>query len=204
MRVRGRWLACGAAGSILWVATGAAQQRDPVRADAARMQGKLVAIVERAEKPAARSSSPVRTVLTEQEVNAFFKVHGPSFVPEGLNEPQLNIDQGGRVRARAIVDLDLALKPKERSWLDPLAWVGGKMEVTAAGVLRAADGKGVFALETATLGGVPVPTTLVQELVSYYSRSPENPKGIALDQPFALPAKIKSVETRRGAATVLQ
>jgi hypothetical protein len=44
----------------------------------------------------------------------------------------------------------------------------------------------------------------LQELVSYYSRTPEMPDGISLDKPFVLPAAIQTVETRRGAATVVQ
>ena len=39
----------------------------------------------------------------------------------------------GRVQARAMVALDEALKTKERSWMDPLAWVTGTLEVTAIG-----------------------------------------------------------------------
>jgi hypothetical protein len=82
--------------------------------------------------------------------------------------------------------------------------VGGSVEVTAAGTLKTADGRGQFALETATLGGVTVPKSLIQELVSYYSRSPELPSGVNLDQPFELPSQIRTVETGRGAATIVQ
>jgi hypothetical protein len=203
--VRSRlWLVIGLAGAIAPVAAGAPQQ-DALRAEATRMHSKLVAIAERGEKPVpAKNAPPLRTTFTDREVNAYFKLQGPTFMPEGVADPQLAIDHGGRVRARAIVDLDAALKPKQRSWLDPLAWVGGKMEVTAAGVLRAANGRGQFALETATLGGVSVPPSLVQELVSYYTRSPEKPTGFELDKPFELPSGIRTVETRRGAATILQ
>jgi hypothetical protein len=192
---------------LLVATTAGAPAQDPLKADASRMQNKLATIVQRGEKTPAKGarSAPVqRTTFTDREVNAYFRVHGPTFMPEGVADPQLAIDRGGKVRARAIVDLDAALKPKQRSWLDPLAWVGGKMEITAAGVLRAADGRGQFALETATLGGVSVPTSLVLELVSYYTRTPESPTGFALDKPFELPSGIRSVETTPGAATILQ
>jgi hypothetical protein len=59
-------------------------------------------------------------------------------------------------------------------------------------------------LTSATLGGVAIPNTLLQELVSYYSRSVENPEGFNLAEPFDLPARIREVHTRRGAATVVQ
>ncbi len=60
--------------------------------------------------------------------------------------------------------------------------------------------RGTFALESATLGAVPVPKSLLQELVTYYTRSPELPNGFDLDKPFDLPANIRQVELQRGAA----
>ncbi len=119
-------------------------------------------------------------------------------------DPQVEIGDGGHVSARAIVDLDTALKPNERGLLDPLAWLGGKVEVTAAGTLQAANGTGRLAIERATLGGVAVPTSLLQQLISYYSRTPDQPQGFKLNQPFALPAHIRAVETARGLATITQ
>jgi len=76
--------------------------------------------------------------------------------------------------------------------------------VEATGVLLTKAGVGRFALETATVGGVPVPKTLLQELVSYYSRSAEQPNGVSLDTPFRLPARIREIRTAQGQALVLQ
>ena len=42
----------------------------------------------------------------------------------------------------------------------------GSVEVRAIGILKTADGRGTFALQSATLGGVPIPKTVLQELVS--------------------------------------
>jgi hypothetical protein len=172
--------------------------------DADRMLTKLVTIAERSERVPVTPQPPLRVSFTDREVNAYFREHGPTFLPAGVAEPQVAIENAGRLRARAVVDLDAALKPKERAWTDPLAWVTGKVEVTAAGTLQASNGRGQFALERATLAGVPIPNTLLQELVSYYSRSPENPTGFELDKPFELPARIREVHTRPGAATVVQ
>jgi hypothetical protein len=190
-------------GACVWTAMAVAVAQS-VRADADRMLTKLVSIAERSEAAPAITGTPLRTSFTDREVNAYFQEHGPAFLPAGVADPQVIIEDAGRLQARAIVDLDEALKPGDRSWLDPLAWVGGKVEVTAAGTLRAAAGRGEFALERATLGGVAIPNTLLQELVTYYSRSPENPTGFNLAEPFELPARIREVHTRRGAATVVQ
>jgi hypothetical protein len=202
MRVA-RWIL--AAVVLLAGVTAVSAQDAAARADAASMQRKLVAILTRAELPAAPVRHPIqRTSFTEREVNAYFRVHGPDFLPPGVVNPRLAIDRAGRVRAQAIVDLDVALKPRERSWLDPLAWLSGKVEVVGVGTLQAANGRGVFRLETATLNGVAIPKAVMQELITYYSRSEEHPRGFQLDEPFQLPSAIRAVETAPGRATVVQ
>jgi len=178
--------------------------QDTSKADAARMETKLATINQRAAATRPQQPSPLKTPFTDREVNAYFKINGPGFLPEGLGPPELAIDDGGRVHAKAIVDLDAALKPKQRSFFDPLSWLSGKTEVTAAGVVKAVDGKGTLQLETATLGGVSISKSLLQQLVSYYTRTPETPEGFDIDKPFELPAKIRSVEIARGRATIVQ
>lgn len=191
-----------AIGVALLLGAGAGAQ-DPVRREADGMLRKLEAIDARGKARAAKRP-PVRTTFTDREVNAYFKVYGPAFLPEGIVDPQLAIEDGGRVRAKSLVNLDAVRAAKPRGWLDPLAYVGGSVEVTAAGTLKTSEGRGMFALETATLGGITVPKSLLQELVSYYSRSAESPSGVNLDRPFELPSQIRTVETGPGAATIVQ
>ena len=74
-------------------------------------------------------------------------------------------------------DLDKALKP---SLLNPLSWFGGKTEVTAAGIVRAENGKGTIDLQSATLAGISIPKSVLQQVVSYYTRTPESPEGCVL------------------------
>jgi hypothetical protein len=40
--------------------------------------------------------------------------------------------------------------------------------------------------------------------VSYYSKTPENPSGINIDDPFALPARIREIRVERGQAIIVQ
>jgi hypothetical protein len=184
---------------ILTAALSAGQ--DPAKADAQRMERKLAAIVERGEQERAQKPSPLRTAFTDREVNAYFRINGPAFLPAGVGSPELTIDDGGKVNARAVVDLQKALKP---SLFNPLSWFGGQTEITASGVVRTADGMGQLTLERATLAGVAIPKSLLQQVVSFYTKTPESPDGFNLDKPFTLPAKIHTVETARGHATVVQ
>jgi hypothetical protein len=197
-----------AAQFVLVAVTGATLiAQDTATRDAASMKAKLAAIAERGAAPKAGRTRPAGSTTTrfsDREVNAYFKIHGPEFLPPGLESPQITIGEGGRVSARATVDLDVALKTGERSLFNPLSWLSGKTEIVAAGVLRGVEGQGTLQVATATLGGVPVPVTVLQELVYYYTRTPENPQGLDLSKPFELPSGIRSIETRTGEATIIQ
>jgi len=172
--------------------------------DGARLEQKLATILLRGAQPPARAAAPMRTPLTEQEVNAYFKYQGQPFMPVGVLDPRIAISEGNRLEARAVVDLDAVRKAKARGWTDPLGYVTGSVEVRAIARLFAVNGRGTLQIESTTLGGVPVPKSLLQELVSYYSRTPESPAGFPLDQPFDLPHNIRQVEIQRGTAIIVQ
>ena len=80
----------------------------------------------------------------------------------------------------------------------------GQLPVEAIGLLRTQKGVGAFTLESANVGGVPVPKAILQELVTYYSRSQSQPQGINIEAPFQLPAHIVEIRTAQGQALVLQ
>jgi hypothetical protein len=178
--------------------------QDAYKADASRMQTKLVSIIDRGIERPGRKPKPQMTAFTDREVNAYFRVYGPAIFPVGVKDAQVTIEPAGKVQARAMVALDEALKTKQRSWMDPLAWVTGSLEVTAAGTVTGTNGQGRFSLEQAAVGGVPVPKAVLQQLVSYYTATPIHPNGFEMDEPFTLPARIHSVQTSRGTATIVQ
>lgn len=172
------------------------------RRDAEALRQKVTTINAFADRPARRGN---RTVLTENEVNAYLAFDARDQLPKGVVNPEISILGTGRLSGRATVDLD-AVRQQRRptSMLDPANLLAGKVAITATGVLTTGNGVGRFALESATVGGVPVPKLLLQEIVSYYSRSPQNPAGIGLDDPFPLPARIREIQVERGQAVVIQ
>ena len=90
------------------------------------------------------------------------------------------------------------------SWFDPTAYLTGKLPIGAIGTLKTADGRGQFLLESADISGVPIPKSLLQEIVTYYTRSPEMPAGVNLDAPFELPVQIQRIDVVSDKATVVQ
>jgi hypothetical protein len=173
----------------------------PTRADADAMLRKVAVIATNglAEKPSAR-----RTAVSESELNSFLAIHAKSEIPAGVVDPLVTIDGAGRLTGRAIVDLDLVRQSRKPTGFSVLSLLSGRVPVEAIGVLRTGDGKGQFTLESASASGIPIPKTLLQEVVSYYSRSAESPEGIDLDAPFALPARIREIQTEKGRAIVVQ
>jgi hypothetical protein len=174
----------------------------PSRADAESLRKKVTIIVEFGTVSARQQR---RTMLTENEVNAYLTFEAMDQIPAGVVEPAIAIAGGGRVSARAVVDLDAVRKQKsQRSLLDPMNYVSGRVPVTAIGMVKAIGGVGRVEFESAAIGSIPVPKLILQEIVSYYSRSPERPAGIGLDDSYALPARIREIQFEPGRAIIVQ
>jgi len=180
-----------------------AQQAKLTKQDATRFQTKLTQIEKNAAVPS-KGSAARKTPVTDVEVNAYLKFLAGSQVPVGIVDPELHGAGAGRVTGRALVDLDAVRTQKKRAWTDPLGYLTGRLEVTAAGTLTTANGIGRFALESAQISGVSIPKSLLQELLSFYSRTAENPAGINMDEPFQLPAAIREITVGQGTATIVQ
>src|SRR5207247_1450584 len=126
-------------------------------------------------------------------------------LPTGVVDPEITIADERFVQSRAIVDLDAVRKSKDRSILDPAnLFLRGTVELRISGYVVASNGKGQFQLESATIVSLPVPKCVLQELIYYYTRTPDYPEGFNLDKPFELPASIREVTMTRGSATVVQ
>lgn len=163
---------------------------------------KLAAIVEQGETP---SRAVRRTHISEGEVNSWFAFHGAALLPAGLSQPALTIAGSGRLVGVVTVDLDaLGRRRSSGGLLDPWSLLGGRLPLTVSGLLHTRDGRGRFEWQAADISGIPVPRTLVQELLTYYSRSPERPGGVRLDDAFELPANIRQIDTAPGYAVILQ
>lgn len=154
------------------------------------------------------ATEPVRsktTPMSEPEVNSYLAFNIRDKIPRGLANPEIRIVGDGQLAGRVFVDMDEFKRHRSSGgFLDPLSYITGQVPLTARGVLRTRDGKGQFQLASAEIHGVPVPKPIVQELVTFFSRTPENPNGFNLDAPFNLPAKIREVPVKQGQALVVQ
>ena len=192
---------------ILDTAAAVEAQTRLTQQDADRCQTKLgrISAFAAKPKPAAGSAAATQTTqLTDAELNAYIKFHLKNEVPAGVVDPTLTAVGEGKVREAAVIDLDTVRKQKQRSWTDPLGYMTGKLPLTASGLLITQNGIGRFQLESAEISGITIPKSLLQELLSFYSKSPERPSGISMDDPFELPASIKEIRVGKGEAMVVQ
>jgi hypothetical protein len=190
-------LTAPSAGAYFWLS----------KQDADRFSAKLQRIVEHGSLPAAKTAAAAGsrlTQITDTELNAYFRFNAKEEIPVGIVEPTINALGDGRVGGRAIVDLDAVRTQKQRGWLDPMGYMTGKLPITATGTLATRAGIGQFTLESAEISGVTIPKTVLQELLSYYSRTKENPAGINMDDPFELPARIREIRVGKAQATIVQ
>jgi hypothetical protein len=170
--------------------------------DAELLKQKVATISAHGERP---NKQGRRTTVTEGEVNSYLVYDAKPQLPAGVVEPAVTILGTGRLSGRAVVDLDAVRHARaSQSWFDPTNYLTGRLPVSATGRLKTSNGVGHFELESASVGGVPIPKMLLQEIISYYTRSPEKPSGIALDDPFALPARIREIQVERGQAIIVQ
>ena len=175
--------------------------------EADQFSAKLNRIVQTGNAKGIKTAKPVAsqtTQISDNELNAYFKYNAKEQIPVGIVEPTINALGDGRVGGRAVVDLDAVRTQKQRGWLDPLGYMTGRMPITATGTLSTKEGVGKFNLESAEISGVTIPKTVLQELLSYYSRSKEDPDGSNMDDPFELPARIREIRVGKATATIVQ
>jgi hypothetical protein len=148
---------------------------------------------------------PRLTTISERELNAYFRYDMRDAMPAGVTEPTITILGDGRLTATAVVDLDAVRSGQQSSgWLSPMRLLTGRLPVTASGVLESQHGTARFVLDAADVSGVPVPKALLQQVVSYYSRTTERPAGMNLDDAIDLPAGIQEIRVQPGQAIVVQ
>lgn len=190
------WIVAGLVAGVAAMAVGA--QSSQAQADVA--QTKLQAVMSAAAGTAARR----RTVFSQVEMNAYLKYRAQTWLPAGITEPTVQFVAAGRIATLVTADLDGVRKKSSGGWFDPTTYLRGKLPVYVTGTLSTADGKGRFALETATVDGIPVPPVFIHELLAYYTRSATNPTGVRMEEAFDLPSDIERIDVSAGQATVIQ
>ena len=172
------------------------------KGDADRFQRKLFSIYRNSRTP---EPAPQRTPISENEVNAYFRFYAADQLPPGVVDPEVSIHGLGRLSGRATINLDAIKETYPDSWAGALTFLtGDRLPVVATGTLHTEEGIGRFEVESVAVSGLAVPKAILQQLVTLYSRTPDHPEGIRLDDPFKLPARIREIEVEEGRIVIVQ
>jgi len=157
---------------------------------------KIVLVQKLAEE---KSPKDRPTTFTQAETNSYLKYQAGDLLPTGLTQPELTMLGQGRVSGKAIVDLDVVRqKQSSGGWFDPTSYLTGKLLVTASGRVVTGDGKGRFELERAEVSGVTIPKSFLGQMVNFFTRTADNPRGSSIDDTFVLPAAIQRIDVEQG------
>ncbi len=172
------------------------------RQDGDRLQAKIDTIIKNAE---ASPPKPGEFSIPEKEANSYLVFNLREKMPKGLTKPEITMIGDGALAARVLVDMDeVKQRRQSRGLIDPLNYLSGQVPLNARGILRTREGRGQLHLRSADIAGVPLPKPLLQELVSFFSRTPQNPNGFDIDAPFDLPSKIREISVGTGESVVIQ
>jgi len=166
------------------------------------LSSKIVAILAQGNTS---DSVELRTSISEVELNSWFAYGTDQLLSIGIIDLNIEISNQSELFGRATVDLEnVARYYRTGGMLDPWTYVGGRVPVIVVGIFSSMDGTGYFEFKSASVSGVEVSKSLIQDIVSYFSRTAESPGGLNLDMSFKLPANIKKIKLASGKAVVIQ
>ena len=163
---------------------------------------KIVVVQEHANQGVPK---PLATPFTQAETNSYLKYHAKELLPTGMTQPEVTLIGQGRLSGKAIIDLDIVRqKSSSGGWLDPTSYLMGKLPVTASGRIITGDGKARFEVERAEISGITIPPSFLAQLVTFFTRTADNPKGSSIHDTFEMPARIRRIDVDAARFTVHQ
>jgi len=158
---------------------------------------KLASIEERQRQ---QSRKPQSVLVTEAELNSYLNLGYAPQMPKGVSDVEVRLNYE-RIHATGVVDLERVKGkvPPQAPW-SPLSFLSGRVPVEMAGRFLNEDGFGTIEWESVRLASIPVPISLLEELVSSSTRSAKNPEGFDIHAPFRLPYSVNRVRLEPGRA----
>jgi hypothetical protein len=147
-----------------------------------------------------RPASERPVVVTERQLNSFVNLSLAERIPAEVSGLELHLGQG-RLTARANVDMDRLrgrIPEGGASTLLSLFLLSGTVPVDLRARVEGAAGVGHVELEEVQIGGVSMPPSVLVQAVRYATRSAEQPDGVDITAPVALPWTARRVRVEPG------
>jgi hypothetical protein len=188
-------------GLILLLTIATAAQTAPRRAAnpfADSMERKLQYVDQNSRRP---QPDPAPTVLSEQEVNAWF-ASPYAKLPKGVRSLRL-IGVNGEVTANASIDFDAVKEGRGGGGFNPLmSMFSGTHDVQVVATAQAQNGEAQVHVQSASIDDVNIPRLALQFFVDHYLK-PKYPN-VGLDSTFRPGYRVDSASVGRHQLTVIQ
>jgi hypothetical protein len=160
--------------------------------------GRKLAAIETRQKQRSRKKETI--LVTEGELNSYLNLTYAPELPKGVSNVDARLDYE-RLRVTGTVDLDeVQGKVSAPSPWSPLNFLRGRVPVELAGRLVNQDGFGTIQWETVRISSIPVPISVLEQMVSQSTRSAKHPEGFDIHAPFRLPYSVNRVRLEPGKA----
>lgn len=165
--------------SLLLLSLAATAQTAPKRSPAAdSMERKLQYIDQNSRRP---QPNPAPTVLTEQEVNAWF-ASPYAKLPKGVHSLKV-VGTNGQIAANASINFDEVKEGRRGGGFNPLmSMFSGTHDVQVIANAQAQNGEAEVHVQSASIDGVDIPRMALQFFVDHYLK-PKYPN-VGLDTNF--------------------
>jgi hypothetical protein len=168
------------------------------RADADALDRKFDDLSERHK--AGKVARGKSVLVTEHELNSYLNLSPSVKMPRGLSDVLVRLESE-RIHATGLLDLEKVRdKMPNLSPLSPLYWLSGQVGVLLRGRILNDDGFASVEWEDVRVGNVPVPISLLHQIVSSTTKSDDLPGGFDIRAPFALPYSMRQVRIQPGRA----
>jgi hypothetical protein len=147
-----------------------------------------------------RTAKDDSVLVTESELNSYVNLQVLPTLDATVRDVEVKLEPG-RVRASGFVDIDDIKERLSLSPWNPVSFLSGQMPVTISG--RYAEpraGYGQVAIEEVRAGRVPIPVSILEQLIASSTRTKAEPDGFDLQAPFRLPAPVRRVRLMLGRA----
>ncbi|HVR71272.1 MAG TPA: hypothetical protein VMT87_10550 [Vicinamibacteria bacterium] len=168
------------------------------RSDAEALDRKFEDLNERHK--AGRVARGKSVLVTESELNSYLNLSLGEQMPRGFSDVVVRLETE-RIHTTGVLDLEKVRdKMPNLSPMNPLYWLSGQVPVLLRGRVLNHDGFASIDWEDVRVGNVPVPISLLYQVVSSTTRSGDYPDGFDIRAPFPLPYSVRQVRIQPGRA----
>ena len=187
---------------ILPVSVGAEQSQMLTPADGADFEQALAALNQNISDSSNQTARSRTVVFSERSLNGYLRFQGESFLPTGLSNVSVEIQEAGRLIGTGMLNLD-EMGDFPGGSTGVLQLLSGSLPVSITVAVEETGKRLHFTLEVVQIGPVTLPSTLAGLLVRRYSVSERYPDGFDVSAPALLPSAVQDIHIQQGRISIV-